>query len=298
VVGRVACGPGHRVPAVVALLGEPVDLVVAVAALLDGPHRAVGAAGQPLHVEVPVREHPLLHAVAAADERIRRHRTPGGRVDPQHRAAAGRQPLRIATSRRVARPDVELVAGAVRERAPAAAARGRRQPGHQGALVRRRRARAVQPPPDDPDVLHRAVAIAVAGDDAARQRDVVRDLDRHQAGPAAGSHVTRRGEDRAHRAPRRPQAEAPGVALGDQHRPVGRKARSHGWRSPSSTTLTRRSGRSAVAGVAASRRRARTSACRTRQDRFIASSGRVTSTRIPRRAGTDQGSRIVVRTRL
>ena len=56
VIGDRLVVAGNRVPAVVAARDEPVDLVVAVAAVLDRPERAVIALGKTLHVAVAVGE--------------------------------------------------------------------------------------------------------------------------------------------------------------------------------------------------------------------------------------------------
>lgn len=95
----------HRVPAVVAAAHQAVDLVVAEAAVLHRPQRAVVALGQALDVAVAVGEDVALALAARPRERVARPGLPGRPVQAQRLAAERGEPARVPAHGGVAGAD-------------------------------------------------------------------------------------------------------------------------------------------------------------------------------------------------
>ena len=138
-----------RVPAVVAAGDEPVDLVVAEAAVLHRPQGAVGPLGEALHVAVAVRPHEPACA-ARRRERVVGHRGARPPVDAQHLAAQRVEVARVRAHGGVAGADEERVAVAVEQQPAAAVATRRRWEAGEHDPALRQRAPACRPATGSP----------------------------------------------------------------------------------------------------------------------------------------------------
>ena len=135
-VARAPAGPdlparkgevGHRrrlvvarsgLPAVVATFPQPVDLVVAVGALLDRPHHAVGAQREPLHVAVAVGVDPRFIRLRASTKGLSLQAPPVRGFTRSTLPPPEGEALRVLGRGGVARGDVQRTLGPNRNRHP------------------------------------------------------------------------------------------------------------------------------------------------------------------------------------
>ena len=211
---------GHGVPAVVTALDQLVDLVVAVAAVLDRPQRAVGALGEPLHVAVAVGEDVALLLVARLHEGVPRPGVAGAAVQAQHLAAQGGQVAGVGADGGVAGADQQRAVTGHQQPTAAVAARGGGQALEQHAAALGLRAAVVQPPRDHAHVVPTVLGGgALAGPEAAVAAYLRVHREPHQPG-LPGDPDGLRGEVHTAYVAVLPDRDRGPVALGEQQAPT------------------------------------------------------------------------------